>query len=49
MMTGDFGPRWKCSYVSTVFFVYIVYELLFGLPFAGRALMAAQEDGQPLF
>ena len=52
MMTGDFGLRWKCSHISTVFFLHIVYELLFGLPFAGCALMAeqaAQEDEQSVF
>ena len=31
IVTGDLGPRWKCWYISIVFFLYIVYELLIGL------------------
>jgi len=31
IITGDLTPRWNCWYVSMVFFLYIVFELLFGL------------------
>ena len=34
VVTGDLGPRWKCWYISMVFFLYIVYELLIGLSVA---------------
>ena len=34
VVTGDFGPRWKCKYISVVFFLYSVYELLIGLSVA---------------
>jgi len=30
-VTGDLTPRWMCWFVSMVFFLYIVYELLVGL------------------
>jgi len=30
-ITGDLTPRWNCWYLSMLFFVYIVYELLVGL------------------
>ena len=29
-VTGDLTPRWICWFVSTIFFLYIVYELLVG-------------------
>merc|ERR1711965_1140214 len=31
VVTGDLTPRWLCWFVSMVFFLYIVYELLVGL------------------
>jgi bacteriorhodopsin len=31
IITGDLTPRWNCWYVSMAFFLYIVFELLFGL------------------
>merc|ERR1712160_67349 len=31
VVTGDLTPRWMCWFVSMVFFLYIVYELLVGL------------------
>ena len=34
VVTCDFGPRWKCWYISVVSFLYIVYELLIGLSVA---------------
>merc|ERR1712228_1051418 len=36
-VTGDLAPRWKCWYLSMVFFVYIVFELLIGLRSATNA------------
>mmetsp|Transcript_58189 Transcript_58189/g.180785 ORF Transcript_58189/g.180785 Transcript_58189/m.180785 type:complete len:164 (+) Transcript_58189:397-888(+) len=30
-VSGDITPRWVCWFVSMVFFLYIVYELLVGL------------------
>merc|ERR1711903_23045 len=30
-VTGNLTPRWICWFVSMVFFLYIVYELLVGL------------------
>jgi len=30
-ITGDLSPRWACWFLSMLFFVYIVYELLVGL------------------
>merc|ERR1711903_114553 len=30
-VTGDLTPRWICWFVSMIFFLYIVYELLVGL------------------
>jgi len=30
-VTGDLTPRWVCWFVSMIFFLYIVYELLVGL------------------
>merc|ERR1711966_176192 len=30
-VSGDLTPRWVCWFVSMVFFLYIVYELLVGL------------------
>merc|ERR1712028_115653 len=31
VVTGDLTPRWACWFLSMVFFLYIVYELLVGL------------------
>jgi len=31
VVTGDLTPRWACWFLSMVFFIYIVYELLVGL------------------
>jgi bacteriorhodopsin len=31
VVTGDLTPRWVCWFISMVFFLYIVYELLVGL------------------
>merc|ERR1712166_751145 len=30
-VTGDLTPRWVCWFISMLFFLYIVYELLVGL------------------
>jgi bacteriorhodopsin len=30
-VTGDLTPRWMCWFISMLFFLYIVYELLVGL------------------
>merc|ERR1719230_1342011 len=30
-VTGDLTPRWMCWFISMMFFLYIVYELLIGL------------------
>merc|ERR1719162_626951 len=30
-ITGDLTPRWNCWFISMVFFLHIVYELLVGL------------------
>merc|ERR1712084_194529 len=31
VVTGDLTPRWMCWFLSMMFFLYIVYELLVGL------------------
>merc|ERR1711865_746338 len=31
VVTGDLTPRWMCWFLSMVFFLYIVFELLVGL------------------
>merc|ERR1712170_140084 len=31
VVTGDLTPRWVCWFLSMLFFLYIVYELLVGL------------------
>merc|ERR1719299_245386 len=31
VVTGDLTPRWKCWFISMMFFLYIVFELLVGL------------------
>merc|ERR1740133_78645 len=37
VVTGDLTPRWACWFLSMVFFLYIVYELLVGLADATSA------------
>merc|ERR1712032_1202977 len=37
VVTGDLSPRWMCWFLSMVFFLYIVYELLVGLADATSA------------
>jgi len=37
VVTGDLTPRWICWFVSMVFFLYIVYELMVGLSAATDA------------
>merc|ERR1712146_627167 len=37
VVTGDLTPRWVCWFVSMLFFLYIVYELLVGLAVATNA------------
>jgi bacteriorhodopsin len=31
IVAGNLGPRWTCWYISMVFFLYIVYEMMLGL------------------
>merc|ERR1712170_106487 len=37
VVTGDLTPRWVCWFISMLFFLYIVYELLVGLSAATNA------------
>jgi len=37
VITGDLTPRWMCWFLSMMFFLYIVYELLVGLSEATAA------------
>jgi len=37
VVSGDLTPRWICWFVSMIFFLYIVYELLVGLSAATNA------------
>jgi len=37
VITGDLTPRWACWFLSMVFFLYIVYELMVGLSAATDA------------
>merc|ERR1719235_330714 len=37
VVTGDLTPRWMCWFLSMMFFLYIVYELLVGLSEATNA------------
>merc|ERR1719387_2725213 len=30
-VSGDLTPRWICWFISMIFFLYVVYELLVGL------------------
>merc|ERR1712066_695303 len=36
-VSGDLTPRWICWFVSMLFFLYIVYELLVGLSGATKS------------
>merc|ERR1719207_146957 len=40
VVTGDLTPRWMCWFLSMLFFLYIVYELLVGL----SAATASESD-----
>merc|ERR1711991_1072330 len=40
VVTGDLTPRWVCWFLSMLFFLYIVYELLVGL----AAATASESD-----
>merc|ERR1711966_154551 len=40
VVTGDLTPRWACWFLSMVFFLYIVYELVVGV----SAATDAEED-----
>jgi len=37
VITGDLTPRWACWFLSMIFFLYIVYELMVGLSAATEA------------
>merc|ERR1712107_374218 len=37
VVTGNLAPRWMCWFISMLFFLYIVYELLVGLSSATTA------------
>jgi bacteriorhodopsin len=37
VITGDLAPRWACWFLSMLFFLYIVYELMVGLSVATEA------------
>merc|ERR1712085_3718 len=37
VVTGDLTPRWACWFLSMVFFLYIVFELMVGLSKATAA------------
>merc|ERR1712224_199595 len=37
VVTGNLTPRWVCWFISMIFFLYIVYELLVGLATATNA------------
>jgi len=42
VVTGDLTPRWVCWFISMVFFLYIVFELMVGL---SAATNAEENDG----
>merc|ERR1711865_478027 len=46
VVTGDLTPRWMCWFLSMVFFLYIVYELLVGLSAATNAESDAVVKGK---
>jgi bacteriorhodopsin len=45
-VTGDLTPRWICWFISMVFFLYIVYELLVGLSAATNSEADANVKGK---
>jgi len=46
VVTGDLTPRWMCWFLSMVFFLYIVYELLVGLSAATNSESDAVVKGK---
>jgi len=46
VVTGDLTPRWMCWFISMMFFLYIVYELLVGLSDATNAEPDAEIKGK---
>ena len=46
VVTGDLTPRWACWFLSMVFFLYIVYELLVGLSAATNSESDAVVKGK---
>merc|ERR1712182_61307 len=46
VITGDLTPRWMCWFISMMFFLYIVYELLVGLSDATNAEPDAEIKGK---
>jgi len=45
VVTGNLAPRWICWFISMVFFLYIVFELLVGLAEATKAEGDAEISG----
>merc|ERR1711963_1119337 len=45
-VTGDLTPRWICWFISMMFFLYIVYELLVGLSAATNSEADPNVKGQ---
>merc|ERR1719161_3256370 len=46
VVTGDLTPRWVCWFLSMLFFLYIVYELLVGLSAATASETDAEIKGK---
>merc|ERR1719465_195064 len=46
VVTGDLTPRWMCRFLSMLFFLYIVYELLVGLASATASEPDAEIAGK---
>jgi len=46
VVTGDLTPRWMCWFLSMIFFLYIVYELLVGLSAATNSETDAVVKGK---
>merc|ERR1712166_969227 len=46
VVTGDLTPRWVCWFISMIFFLYIVYELLVGLAAATNSETDAVVKGK---
>merc|ERR1712166_1467981 len=44
VVTGDLTPRWGCWFLSMVFFLYIVYELMVGCHRRRRRRVRQGED-----